>query len=103
VVECGQCVGVLPFLDDRHVVMVRQYRYVFGEDHRWEMPTGGVNPANRWKRPPAANCAKRWGTTRRRCINQYLLYQQAIVQEMAHLYLGRNLSRVEAMPMKRNF
>jgi ADP-ribose pyrophosphatase len=42
VVECGQCVGVLPFLDDEHVVMVRQYRYVFGENHRWEMPTGGV-------------------------------------------------------------
>ena len=43
VVECGQCVGVLPFVDDDHVLMVRQYRYVFGEDHRWEMPTGGVH------------------------------------------------------------
>jgi ADP-ribose pyrophosphatase len=42
VIECGHCVGVLPFLDDNHVVMVRQYRYVFGENHRWEMPTGGV-------------------------------------------------------------
>ena len=27
VIECGHCVGVLPFLDDDHVVMVRQYRY----------------------------------------------------------------------------
>ena len=39
VVECGECVGVLPFVDAAHVVMVRQYRYVFGENHRWEMPT----------------------------------------------------------------
>ena len=44
VVQNAECVGVLPFVDDDHVVMVRQYRYVFGEDHRWEMPTGGVKP-----------------------------------------------------------
>ena len=41
VCEFGQCVGVLPFVDAEHVVMVRQYRYVFGENQRWEMPTGG--------------------------------------------------------------
>ena len=44
VVECGQCVGVPPFIDDEHVVLVRQYRYVFDENQRWEMPTGGVKP-----------------------------------------------------------
>ena len=44
VVECGHCVGVLPFIDDEHVVLVRQYRYVFDENQRWEMPTGGVKP-----------------------------------------------------------
>ena len=44
VVECGDCVGILPFLDESHVVMVRQYRYVFEENQRWEMPTGGVKP-----------------------------------------------------------
>ena len=42
VCEFGQCVGVLPFVDDEHVVMVRQYRYVQKENSRWEMPTGGV-------------------------------------------------------------
>ena len=44
VVEAGQCVGVLPFLEDGQVILVRQYRYVFGENQRWEMPTGGVRP-----------------------------------------------------------
>ena len=34
VIECGDCVGVLPFLDEGQVVLVRQYRYVFGENHR---------------------------------------------------------------------
>lgn len=43
VVSLHECVGVLPFLDDDRVLMVRQYRYVFGESHRWEMPTGGMH------------------------------------------------------------
>ena len=40
----GECVGVLPFVDADNVVLVRQYRYVFGENQRWEMPTGGIKP-----------------------------------------------------------
>jgi 8-oxo-dGTP pyrophosphatase MutT (NUDIX family) len=42
VVTFGDCVGVLPFVDADHVVLCRQYRYIFGENHRWEMPTGGI-------------------------------------------------------------
>src|SRR5215813_3746134 len=40
----GQCVGVLPFVDGDHVLLVRQYRYVQKENSRWEMPTGGIKP-----------------------------------------------------------
>ena len=39
----GQCVGVLPFIDDDTIILVRQYRYVQGENHRWEMPTGAMH------------------------------------------------------------
>lgn len=28
----GECVGVLPFVDEDHVLMVRQYRYVTAEN-----------------------------------------------------------------------
>ncbi len=42
VVSCGECVGVLPFLDRDTVLLVRQYRYVAGRT-TWEMPTGGVH------------------------------------------------------------
>jgi 8-oxo-dGTP pyrophosphatase MutT (NUDIX family) len=31
-------VAVLPFVDDKNVVMVRQYRYTHRENHRWEIP-----------------------------------------------------------------
>ena len=44
VAEMGQCVGILPFVSENEVVMVRQYRYVQHENDRWEMPTGGVFP-----------------------------------------------------------
>ena len=42
VVSCGNCVGVLPFIDRHTVLLVRQYRYVAGRA-TWEMPTGGVH------------------------------------------------------------
>src|SRR5260370_1448617 len=40
VVECSECVGVLPFLDRDTVLLVGQYRYV-AKGFFWEMPTGG--------------------------------------------------------------
>ena len=43
VVECPPCVGVLPFLDERTVVLVGQYRYV-ERAFQWEMPTGAMRP-----------------------------------------------------------
>jgi 8-oxo-dGTP pyrophosphatase MutT (NUDIX family) len=39
VVECSECVGILPFVDRDTVLLVGQYRYVAG-DFFWEMPTG---------------------------------------------------------------
>jgi hypothetical protein len=44
IIECRDAVGVLPFLDSEQVILVRQYRYVFDESHRWEMPTSGLKP-----------------------------------------------------------
>ncbi len=44
VVECGRCVGVLPFVDADTVLLVRPHRYVAGRVP-WEMPTGGVHPS----------------------------------------------------------
>jgi len=43
VVQCADCVGVLPFLDPDTVILVGQYRYVAG-DFYWEMPTGAMKP-----------------------------------------------------------
>ena len=44
VVTMEGAVGVLPFVDADHVLLVRQYGYVFDEANRWEIPTGGMKP-----------------------------------------------------------
>ena len=41
VLAVGVTVGILPFLDDRHVVLVRQYRHLL-RNWSWELPGGGA-------------------------------------------------------------
>ena len=104
VIECGHCVGVLPFLDDDHVVMVRQYRYVFGENQRWEMPTGGVNPDEPLKMAARRELREEVGydASELQHISTYYT-SKSIVQEIAHLYLGRSLTAVDAIPDETEF
>lgn len=104
VVEAGDCVGVLPFLDDDRVVMVRQYRYVFGENHRWEMPTGGVKKGESLLEAARRELREEVGydTMDLQHINTYFP-SKSIMHEIAHLYIGRGLSRVHAIPDETEF
>jgi ADP-ribose diphosphatase len=79
VVEAGQCVGVLPFLDDGQVILVRQYRYVFGENQRWEMPTGELQPVSTY------------------------YPSKSVMHEIAHLYIGRGLVQAAEIPDETEF
>ncbi len=104
VCEFGECVGVLPFVDDDHVILVRQYRYVHQENHRWEMPTGGIRPG---ESPEEA--AQRELMEEGNCRANKLLWistyhtSKSICHETAHLYLGRMLVRAEAPPDETEF
>jgi len=60
VVSCGDCVGVLPFVDRSTVLLVRQYRYVAGRA-TWEMPTGGVHQGETSRRRPNVSSPRRQG------------------------------------------
>ena len=104
VVECGDCVGVLPFLDDDRVVMVRQYRYVFGEDHRWEMPTGGVKTGESLLEAARRELQEEVGYDAKNLqhINTYFT-SKSIMHEIAHLYIGRDLTRVQSIPDETEF
>lgn len=98
VIECGHCVGVLPFLDEDHVVMVRQYRYVFGENHRWEMPTGGVKPGESLEEAACRELREEVGYDARELehVSTYFT-SKSIVHEIGHLFIGRGLTRAEAV------
>ncbi|NJN95896.1 MAG: NUDIX hydrolase [Anaerolineales bacterium] len=104
VIECAECVGILPFIDDDHVVMVRQYRYVFGEDHRWEMPTGGVKPGEILEAAARRELREEVGydAAELQHVSTYFT-SKSIMREIGHLYLGRGLTQVQAIPDETEF
>lgn len=104
VIECVDAVGVLPFIDDDHVVMVRQYRYVFGENQRWEMPTGAVKPGEGLEEAARRELREEVGydAAELEFINTYFT-SKSIMRETAHLYIGRDLSRAQAVPDETEF
>ena len=104
VCEFGECVGVLPFVDDDHVIMVRQYRYVHQENHRWEMPTGGIRSGETPEEAAQRELMEEGGcrANELRWISSYHT-SKSICHETAHLYLGRGLIRAEAYPDETEF
>jgi len=104
VIECGQCVGVLPFVDTDHLLMVRQYRYVFGENHRWEMPTGGVKEGELLEDAARRELREEVGYDAKvlEPISTYFT-SKSIVQEVAHLFIGRDLHLTAALPDETEF
>jgi len=104
VVECGECVGVLPFVDESNVILIRQFRYVFGENTRWEMPTGGVkngesllDAAHRELREEIGYDASELAH-----INTYYT-SKSVMHEIAHLYIGNRLTQMQAIPDETEF
>ena len=99
VVVFGNCVGVLPFVDENHVLLVRQYRYVQGEAHRWEMPTGGVKNGERLEQAAQRELAEEAGYNAGRLVHMSSYYtSKCICDETAHLYIGEDLTPAEASP-----
>lgn len=92
VVDCGNCVGILPFVDSGHVVLVGQYRYV-AQRFTWEMPTGGVRPGESLETAAQRELAEEAGHTAGRLtwISTYHT-SKSIMNETAHLYLGEDLT-----------
>jgi len=99
VCEFGECVGVLPFLDDEHVVMVRQYRYVFDENHRWEMPTGSKHHGEDTVVAAQRELMEEIGYRAHELVRINTYYtSKSVCQETAHLFIGRGLEKMTAPP-----
>ncbi len=95
VVDCGNCVGVLPFVDPGHVVLVGQYRYV-AQKFTWEMPTGGVRPGESLESAAQRELAEEAGQRAGRLtwISTYHT-SKSVMNETAHLYLGESLTSID--------
>lgn len=98
VVMCGDCVGILPFVDHDQVLLVRQYRYVAGRT-TWEMPTGGVRPGESLEAAAQRELQEEAGY-RAGQIKKIVAYHtsKSILDETAHLYLAEGLQPVHGQP-----
>ena len=95
VVDCGNCVGVLPFVDPDHVLLVGQFRYG-AQRFTWEMPTGGVRAGESIEVAAQRELAEEAGQRARRLIwiSSYHT-SKSVMNETAHLYLGEDLYTAE--------
>ncbi|HEY3291130.1 MAG TPA: NUDIX hydrolase [Anaerolineae bacterium] len=92
VCEFGRAVGVLPFIDAEHVVMVRQYRYIWGESHRWEIPTGGSHQDENLTDAAQRELQEEIGFRAGRLTHISSHYtSKSLCRETADIYIGRDL------------
>ncbi|NTW01539.1 MAG: NUDIX hydrolase [Oscillochloris sp.] len=92
VVSVNECVGVLPFIDNERVLMVRQYRYVFDEIDRWEIPSGGLHTGETPETGAQRELREEVGYAAGRLHQVSSFYtSKSIIHETAHIYLGYDL------------
>jgi ADP-ribose pyrophosphatase len=91
VVRLGSCVGMLPFADDDHVVLVQQYRYVTDEV-TWEMPTGGAHEGESIEAAAQRELAEEVGVHAGRLTPlTAFATSKSVIEETAHLFLAHEL------------
>ncbi len=96
VIDCGHCVGVLPFVDDDTVWMVRQHRYI-ADRFTWEMPTGGVNRGEPTEDAAQRELAEEAGFRAGRLVHVSSYHtSKSCMDETAHLFLGYDLTPAAA-------
>ncbi len=104
VVTFADCVGVLPFVDAHNVLMVRQFRYVYQENHRWEMPTGGVHPGENVEAAAQRELVEEVGYHAGRLHKVSTYYtSKSVIHEIGHLYVGEDLVKASAIPDETEF
>lgn len=98
VVECAECVGILPFLDADTVLLVGQYRYV-ARAFYWEMPTGGNHPGETSEEAAQRELAEEAGYRAERLTKLCDFHtSKSILREVAHLYVAEDLTPAAAAP-----
>ena len=96
VVRLGSCVGMLPFVDDDHVLLVQQFRYIT-DRVTWEMPTGGVHDGEAIEAAAQRELAEEVGMHAGRLtpLTAYAT-SKSVIEETAHLFLAQELTPATA-------
>ncbi len=103
VVECAECVGVLPFLDRNTVLLVGQYRYV-ARGFYWEIPTGAQHPGETLEQAAQRELAEEAGHEAGRLVKLCDFHtSKSIMLEVAHLYLAEDLRPAPRPPDRTEF
>lgn len=94
-IEHPEAAAVVPFLSEKEIIFVRQYRYALGRE-TLEIPAGKLDPSEK-----PEECAGRelLEETGYQAATLTLLYTYAPAiaysNELIHIYSGRNLRRLE--------
>jgi ADP-ribose pyrophosphatase len=103
VVSCGDCVGILPFLDPDTVLLIRQYRYVAGRP-TWEMPTGGVHAGESLEDAAQRELGEETGYRAERLTRVSTYHtSKSVMDETAHLFGAGGLTRLSLSPDETEF
>lgn len=103
VVTFGECVGVLPILDDGRILLIRQFRYV-SDSFFWEMPTGGVHAGEQPLRAAIRELREETGQTTETMVPlQSFHTSKSVCRETAHLFVARHLMEAPLEPDETEF
>ena len=103
VVQCAECVGILPFVDRDTVLLVGQYRYV-ARDYYWEMPTGGQHAGETLEEAAQRELSEEAGYEAGRLVKLCDFHtSKSILREVAHLYLAEDLRPATRPPDRTEF
>ena len=103
VVQCTECVGILPFVDRDTVLLVGQYRYV-ARDFYWEMPTGGQHAGETLEEAAQRELSEEARYEAGRLVKLCDFHtSKSILREVAHLYLAEDLRPATRPPDRTEF
>jgi ADP-ribose pyrophosphatase len=98
VITGADAMGVLPFVDDDHVILVQQWRYVANR-LTWEMPTGGRKPGETLNEALQRELAEEIGM-KARSIRPLSVFHtsKSVMDETAYLYAATDLEPADVPP-----